>query len=161
MASLIAGFLYLSLLSSKEIKNQMDFIAEVNPVITVKTDERYKSFFKLKETSELKLAFTGIIRLYQILISSQDVPSCIFNLTCSRFMTKAIQDYGLIHGLLMGSDRLQRCFSLSGKYYLPDPETGYAIDYPIGVYYLGGTDNKSPLYDFLLSQLEFYWSFQE
>ncbi len=161
MVNLIIVFLSLGFSPSTGTKNQMDFISEFNPVITEKTDERYKSFFNLKETSEVRLAFTGIIRLYQIFIASQDIPSCIFTLTCSRFMTKAIQEYGIIHGLLMGSDRLQRCFSLSRKYYFPDIETGYAIDFPMGIYYLGSTDDKSTLYDFFLSQLEFYSSFDE
>ncbi|MEJ2567874.1 MAG: membrane protein insertion efficiency factor YidD [candidate division WOR-3 bacterium] len=157
MVNLITCFLSLSLSASAEIKNQMDFISEVNPVITEKTDERYKSFFNLKETSEVRLAFTGIIRLYQIFISSQDAPSCNFTLTCSRFTTKAIQKYGAIHGILMGGDRLQRCFGLSRKYYPLDPETGYAIDYPVEVYYLGGAGNDSFLYEFLLSHQEINW----
>jgi putative component of membrane protein insertase Oxa1/YidC/SpoIIIJ protein YidD len=151
MVNLITCFLSVSLYSSTEIKNQMDFITEVNPVVTEKTDERYKSFFNLKETSEVRLAFTGVIRLYQIFISSQDVPSCNFTLTCSRFTTKAIQKYGAIHGILMGGDRLQRCFGLSRKYYPLDPETGYAIDYPVEVYYLGRGESQSSLYEFLLS----------
>lgn len=157
MVNLITCFLSLSLSASAEIKNQMDFISEVNPVITEKTDERYKSFFNLKETSEVRIAFTGIIRLYQIFISSQDAPSCNFTLTCSRFTTKAIQKYGAIHGILMGGDRLQRCFGLSRKYYPLDPETGYAIDYPVEVYYLGGAGNDSFLYEFLLSHQEINW----
>jgi len=161
MVNLIAVFLSLSFYPSEGTENQMDFISEVNPVITEETNERYKSFFNLKETSEVKLFFAGSIRFYQIFIASQDIPSCNFTLTCSRFMTKAIQEYGIIHGLLMGSDRLQRCFSPSRKYYFPDIETGYAIDFPMEVYYLGSTDNKSALYDFFLSRLEFYSSFDE
>ncbi len=144
-----------------EIRNQMDFISEVNPVKTVETDERYISLFDLKQTTELKLAFTGIIRFYQIFISTQDVPACNFTLTCSRFTTKAIQDYGAIHGILMGGDRLQRCFGLSRKYYPIDPKTGYAIDYPVEVYYIGRGKNECPLCDFLLYDKEINWSLVE
>jgi putative component of membrane protein insertase Oxa1/YidC/SpoIIIJ protein YidD len=141
-----------------EIKNQMDFISEVNPVVTVETDERSMSFFDLSQTSELKLAFTGIIRFYQIFVSSQDAPSCNFTLTCSRFTTKAIQKYGAIHGILMGGDRIQRCFGLSRKYYPIDFKTGYAIDYPVEVYYLGKGESECSLCDFLLSDKELNWS---
>jgi hypothetical protein len=52
-------------------------------------------------------------------------------------MTKAIQEYGAFHGFLMASDRLQRCFGASRKYYPRDPKTGYAIDYPVEAYYIG------------------------
>ncbi len=148
-------------MSSREIKNQMDFIREVNPVVNVETDERFISYSDLRQTSELKLAFAGIIRFYQIFISSQDVPSCNFTLTCSRFTTKAIQKYGPIHGILMGGDRLQRCFGLSRKYYPLDPKTGYAIDYPVEVYYMGKTKNESPLYDFLLINKRIDWKLTE
>lgn len=161
MVNVITCFLSLNLLSSMEIKNQIDFIREVNPAVKVETDERFISFLDLRQTSELKLAFAGIIRLYQIFISSQDVPSCNFTLTCSRFTTKAIQEYGPVHGILMGGDRLQRCFGLSRKYYFIDSKTGYAIDYPVEVYYLGRAKNESPLYDFLLSNKEIDWSFIE
>jgi len=154
MVNLITCFLSFNIFSYGEIKNQMDFIYEVNPVITEETDERYKSFFNLKETSEVRLAFTGIIRLYQVFLSSQDAPACNFTLTCSRFTTKAIQKYGAIHGILMGGDRLQRCFGLSRKYYPLDPKTGYAIDYPVEVYYIGNGGNESFLYEFLLSNQE-------
>lgn len=161
MVSSLIIFLSLSITSSMGVKSQMDFISEVNPIITRETDERFISLFKLNETSEVKLVFTGIIRLYQIFISSQDVPSCNFTLTCSRFTTKAIQEYGIIHGILMGSDRLQRCFGLSRKYYSLDWETGYAIDYPLEVYYIGRTENRLPLYDFLLSNKNIDWNLKE
>jgi len=154
MVNLIICFLWMSLFSSAEIGNQMNFISEVNPVISVENDERFISHFDIKETSELKLAFTGIIRLYQIFLSSQDVPACNFTLTCSRFTTKAIQEYGALHGILMGGDRLQRCFGLSRKYYQLDPVTGYAVDYPVEVYYIGNSGNESFLYEFLLSNQE-------
>lgn len=161
MVNVITCFLFLNLLSSMAIENQMDFIREVNPVVNVETDERFISYSDLRQTSELKLAFAGIIRFYQIFISSQDVPSCNFTLTCSRFTTKAIQNYGPIHGILMGGDRLQRCFGLSRKYYPLDPKTGYAIDYPVEVYYMGKTKNESPLYDFLLINKRIDWKLTE
>ena len=148
-------------MSSSEVKNQLDFLYEINPIISEKTDERLVSLLDFKETSEIKLAFSGLIRFYQIYISSQDVPSCNFTLTCSRFMAKAIQEHGAVHGFLMGSDRLQRCFGASRKYYLKDPKTGYAIDYPVGAYYIGKTKSKSPLPENLCSQKGTYCDFHK
>ncbi len=144
-------FLYLSLISTSEIANQMDFLYEYNPIISEEQDTRFTSLFNFKETSEVKLAFSGLIRFYQIYMSSQDAPSCNFTLTCSRFMTKAIQEYGAFHGLLMTSDRLQRCFGLSRKYYPKDPKTGLAIDYPVEIYYIGRAKSEFALPENLCS----------
>ncbi len=145
MVNIAICFLHLNLISSTEITNQLDFLYEANALISDKTDERFVSLLNFKETSEVKLVFSGFIRFYQIYISSQDAPSCNFTLTCSRFMTKAIQEYGALHGFLMASDRLQRCFGLSRKYYPRDPKTGYAIDYPVEAYYIGRSKSEFPL----------------
>ena len=154
MVNIAICVLYLSVVSEREVTSQMDFLREANPIISEETDERFISLLDFKETSEIKLAFSGLIRFYQIYISSQDAPSCNFTLTCSRFMTKAIQEYGAFHGFLMASDRLQRCFGASRKYYPRDPKTGYAIDYPIEAYYIGRTENEIPLPPNLCSQEE-------
>jgi putative component of membrane protein insertase Oxa1/YidC/SpoIIIJ protein YidD len=116
-----------------------------NPIIEKKSDKYSHPPLDLKETSEVKLAFSGLIRFYQVYISSQDIPSCNFNLTCSRFMAKAIREHGAFHGILMGSDRLQRCFGPGRKYYPKDIKTGHVIDYPVEIYYIGRDKNKFPL----------------
>ncbi len=151
MVNIAICFLSLSLVASREVTGQLDFISEENPIIGGETDERFISLLDFTETSEIKLALSGLIRFYQIYISSQDAPSCNFTLTCSRFMTKAIQEYGAVHGFLMASDRLQRCFGGSRKYYPRDPKTGYAIDYPVEAYYIGRSKNKFPLPENLCS----------
>jgi len=58
-------------------------------------------------------------------------------MSCSHFGMEAIQEYGILHGLLMASDRLQRCNGLSRKFYPEDPKTTLAIDFPLEAYYLG------------------------
>ncbi len=151
MVNIAICFIYISLVSSSEVKDQLEFLKEANPIISEEKEERFISLLNFKETSEIKLAFSGLIRFYQISFSSQDVPSCNFTLTCSRFMAKAIQEYGAVHGFLMASDRLQRCFGASRKYYTRDPETGYAIDYPVEAYYIGRSKEKSPLPEKLCS----------
>jgi len=152
VVNIIFGFIYLSLFSSGEAKDQLEFLKEANPITKEETEERFVSLVNFKETSEIKLAFSGLIRFYQIYVSSQDVPSCNFTLTCSRFTAKAIQEYGAVHGFLMASDRLQRCFGASRKYYPRDPKTGYAIDYPVEAYYIGRSKEKSPLPENLCSE---------
>ena len=137
--------LYLTLLSSSKTEDRLDFLKRTNPIIEEKTDVRFHSLSNFRETSEVKLAFSGLIRFYQVYISSQDIPSCNFNLSCSRFMAKAIQEHGAFHGILMGSDRLQRCFGPGRKYYPKDIKTGHVIDYPVEIYYIRRDENKVPL----------------
>jgi putative component of membrane protein insertase Oxa1/YidC/SpoIIIJ protein YidD len=91
----------------------------------------------LESGSELKSVFVGLIRVYQILISSQDTSVCNFTVSCSRFGMTAVQKYGIIHGLLMASDRLQRCTGFGRANYPLDLKTGLAVDFPLETYYLG------------------------
>ena len=119
--------------SSGDIGDDLAFIMHANPPV-VKTEPRPGLF--ADQASELKMAMTGTIRLYQLLISSQDLSACIFQPSCSRFSMRAINEFGPLHGVLMTADRLQRCNGLSRNYYHIDPETNKAIDYPIDNYYI-------------------------
>lgn len=142
----IIGHLSLSFASSisfRQVEDGLAFIVKNNP-IEKKTGKEGVNF-TFNEVSEIKLAFMGLTRLYQLFISSQDKASCNFTLSCSRFGMSAIRKFGVFHGFLMTSDRLQRCNSLGRKYYSIDQKTGIALDYDINVYYLGKTKNK-PIY---------------
>ena len=107
------------------------FIREVNPMTTPKPKEVIR--FNLRETSELKLAATGLIRLYQKFISSQDGPTCSFIPSCSRFCMGCIQEYGILRGLLLTADRLLRCNGTQANHYHKDSTTGKYID-PVSDY---------------------------
>lgn len=109
----------------------LSFILKANPII--KERPQIVSHFKFQETSELKLAATGLIRLYQKFISSQDGPSCNFTPTCSRFGMACIQEYGMLRGILLTADRLIRCNGLQSTHYHKDLHTGKNID-PISDY---------------------------
>ena len=107
------------------------FIRKVNPVTTEKPQESIR--FNLQETSELKLAATGLIRLYQKFISSQDGPTCNFTPTCSHFGMACIQEYGMLRGILLAADRLLRCNGSQSTHYHQNPRTGKYAD-PISNY---------------------------
>ncbi len=62
------------------------------------------------------------IRIYQEGISSQDLPSCVFHPSCSRFAFGCIERYGVPRGILMAGDRLLRCNPFVRKYYDFDGE---------------------------------------
>lgn len=136
MVALI-GFIFVSSSSFGEIEDDLAFIVKNNPIETEIKEEAPD--FTFREVSEAKLAFMGLIHLYQLFISSQDKPACNFTFSCSRFGMSAIRKYGIFFGALMTSDRLQRCNGLGRKYYPIDSETGLAVDYPIDTYYLGKT----------------------
>ncbi len=102
------------------------FIRKVNPVTILKPQEVIR--FNPWETSELKLAATGLIRLYQKFISSQDSPACNFHPTCSRFGMACVQEYGVVRGILLAADRLLRCNGSQSQHYHKDSVTGKYID---------------------------------
>lgn len=58
-------------------------------------------------------AALAFIFLYRRYISSQDISACVFSPTCSEFGMRSINRYGIIRGLLMASDRLQRCHPMA------------------------------------------------
>jgi putative component of membrane protein insertase Oxa1/YidC/SpoIIIJ protein YidD len=78
------------------------------------------------EANELKLALKLGIRAYQFALSSQDLPVCNFVPSCSNFAMTAIDWAGVVRGLLLASDRLQRCHNLAGalRFYTRDESSG-------------------------------------
>ena len=111
----------------------LGFIRKVNPMLTELAENRTpqpKEALRLnpREISELKLAATGLIRLYQKFISSQDKPACNFHPTCSRFGMACIQEYGVLRGILLTADRLLRCNGSQAAHYHKDSVTGKYVD---------------------------------
>lgn len=107
------------------------FIRKVNPIMRLEPQTVVR--FDPQEPSELKFVATGLIRLYQKFISSQDGPTCNFQPTCSRFGMACIQEYGMIRGLLLTADRLLRCNGFQSQHYHKDEVTGTYID-PVSDY---------------------------
>lgn len=107
------------------------FIRKVNPMTSPKPQETVR--FNPQETSELKLVATGLIRLYQKFVSSQDGPSCQFLPSCSHFGMGCIQEYGFVRGVVLTADRLIRCNGSQSNHYHKDGVTGKYID-PVSDY---------------------------
>ena len=78
--------------------HDLAFIRKSNPITTPQSQKVVH--FNPQETSELKLAAAGLIRLYQKFISSQDGPACNFVPSCSRFGMACIQEYGMLRGFI-------------------------------------------------------------
>ena len=57
----------------------------------------------------LKFLFILPIRIYQKVISPLLPPSCRYHPTCSQYMVEAIQEWGILKGLWLGTKRLLSC----------------------------------------------------
>lgn len=118
-----------------QLAEEFNFIIKSNPIIFIEGKKHFP--LTLEEISEVKLVCLGLIRAYQLFISSQqnNLEICTFTPSCSRFGMSAIKKYGVFYGILMTSDRLQRCYGLNRKYYPIHPKTGKCYD-PIEPHYL-------------------------
>lgn len=83
------------------------------------------------------MAATGLIVGYRRFIGSQDVPACRFTPSCSQFTQEAIEEGGLLRGVLFGADRITRCHAFSSPQILtegPAPRSRDPIPDPVGTY---------------------------
>lgn len=119
-------FVLTSTLTVADEVADLSFILNTNPISTPNPEEENR--FNLKETSELKFVATGMIRLYQKFISSQDSPSCNFTPSCSRFGMGCIHEYGVFRGILLAADRLLRCNGSQSPHYHLDLRTNKYFD---------------------------------
>ena len=70
----------------------------------------------------LGLPFILLVRIYQLIISPIFPPSCRYTPTCSSYMIEAIQVWGPIKGLWLGSKRIASCHPRGGFGYDPVPK---------------------------------------
>jgi uncharacterized protein len=63
------------------------------------------------------------LRCYKAYLSVLFAGTCRFEPTCSQYAYQAIEQFGVLHGVWLGSKRLARCHPFSGKFgYDPVPE---------------------------------------
>ena len=74
----------------------------------------------------LRIALTGLIRLYQIAVSPLLPPACRFYPSCSQYALEAIRRHGALRGSWLGLTRLARCHPLhpGGVDFVPDARPG-------------------------------------
>jgi putative membrane protein insertion efficiency factor len=70
----------------------------------------------------LQYLIKGLIRTYQVLISSWMPPRCRFYPSCSQYMLQAVDRFGPFRGTLMGLRRLMKCHPFNDGGYDPLPE---------------------------------------
>lgn len=63
-----------------------------------------------------------LIRFYQNYISPLSGSTCHYSPTCSRYTGEAIRKFGLLKGMMMGTDRLIRCHPGQREYPVDIPK---------------------------------------
>ena len=69
----------------------------------------------------LNFIFIIPIKLYQILLSPLLGQSCRYHPTCSQYTIEAIEKYGPIKGIWLGTKRIARCNPWGGSGHDPVP----------------------------------------
>ena len=111
----------------------LTFILRTNP-IQISHQNQEAIPFNPRESTPIRLFSTGLIRIYQKYISTQDRPACNFSPSCSRFGMGAIQQYGFFRGILLTADRLLRDNGIMLHTHYPfDEASGKYLD-PVEVY---------------------------
>lgn len=93
-------FLLLSLLPAALSAEEPWSISREHPV----TSEALPA-----EHNHPKESANFMIRFYQNYISPLSGSTCHYQPTCSRYTAEAIRKFGLLKGMVMGTDRLIRC----------------------------------------------------
>lgn len=119
--------------SSGQESTELAFILSCNPVQNAREANHTHARPDLSHIPGIKSLFTGAIRFYQLFISPQDLPICNFVPSCSQFSAKAMGQLGAFRGLLLTSDRLQRCNGMSTSCYEVDYKSGMLAD-PVQTY---------------------------
>ncbi len=96
-------------------------------------DERYTNAdmdrLVSRESSVIRLPALVLLRLYQSTLSGKTGSKCIFYPSCSRFSFYSVQKHGLVEGVLMSGDRLNRCNAFAdGSLYFMDLDSGLYLD---------------------------------
>ena len=120
-------------ISSAQDPTELDFILSCSPLDSFPEGESVRSRSDVTHPFGIESLLKGAIRFYQVFISSQDMPVCNFVPSCSQFGAEAIGRLGTIRGVLLTSDRLQRCNGVSTSRYQLDYNSGRLID-PIQTY---------------------------
>lgn len=121
-----------SILPAQE-PTEFEFILSCNPLDSAPEVACVRSRSDIAQPFGIELLLKGAIKFYQVFISSQDMPVCNFVPSCSQFGAEAISRLGVVRGILLTSDRLQRCNSVSTSRYQIDYNSGRLID-PIQTY---------------------------
>jgi len=90
----------------------------------------------LKKINPVNIIFGGALYVYQNVLSKHISADCLFTPSCSEFSKQAIKEYGLLKGIILSVDRVNRCNRIAGqdlKHYDIDKSTNHYPD-PVSRY---------------------------
>jgi len=90
----------------------------------------------LKKINPVNIIFGGALYVYQNVLSKHISADCLFTPSCSEFSKQAIKEYGLLKGIILSVDRVNRCNRIAGqdlKHYDIDKSTNRYPD-PVSRY---------------------------
>jgi putative membrane protein insertion efficiency factor len=76
----------------------------------------------------LGFPFIFLVRIYQWIISPMLPPSCRYTPTCSSYMIEAIQIWGPVKGIWLGTKRIARCHPRGGHGFDPVPKKNAPLE---------------------------------
>ncbi len=112
IALLLLTLLFLNLATAQISKSDLLLIKQNNENVTTKKYIRkYSNLNKSKwqAYNPINLTFSGLMFFYQNVLSSQVNAGCIYSPSCSEFSKTCIKKHGLIKGIFLSADRVQRC----------------------------------------------------
>jgi uncharacterized protein len=90
----------------------------------------------IKKINPVGIVYGGTLYIYQNILSKHLSADCLFTPGCSEFSKQAIKEYGLLKGIILTFDRVNRCNRIAAqdlKHYTVDPKTNRYPD-PVSRY---------------------------
>lgn len=103
-ASQNAGDVELVRLATIKADSTATVVKKVRPYTSLTSSKRM-----LARYNPVTLLFSSLMYLYQNVVSSQVNARCLYAPSCSEFSKGCIKQHGLLKGVLLTADRLQRC----------------------------------------------------
>ncbi len=90
----------------------------------------------IKKINPAGMVYGGSLYIYQNVLSKHISADCLFTPSCSEFSKQAIKEYGLLKGIILSIDRVNRCNRIAAqdlKHYTIEPKTNRYPD-PVSRY---------------------------
>lgn len=126
--AMVMTLFFVSVTARPDALDDLAFIRNIRAEQELEEDSG-KSRLDLKNRiNELEMAGLAALRLYQVVLSSQDGPRCMFHPSCSEYAKLALAEHGIFTGSLMAIDRYMRCNGTNRELYPYDPVRRKLLD---------------------------------
>lgn len=113
----IIGIVILLMAFNDVLLSQESYILRMESIYeNTSSSSNYTSYIFNAE-NPLEFIFSTLFVGYKLVLSSQDMDSCVFHPSCSVYGIQAIKKKGIIIGTIDTFDRLTRCHPFAGKNY--------------------------------------------